>query len=115
MVENAKCACGCGELVVRSSTSGRIPRYASPACRVRASRARHSTDLEPLPGAPVAVTVQSHRPDDQVARAILDARAVAYALTRLSRQVRPEFAWRCERLGTAILSALADTFPETER
>lgn len=83
---------------------------------MRALRARKQA-FEPLDELPevVPVRVSQVRPDDQVARAILDARAVGYALTRLSRQVRPEFAWRCERLGTAILSALADTFPETER
>jgi hypothetical protein len=62
---------------------------------------------ESMPPAPAT----SASTDEQVARAILEARAVAGSLLRLGHQARPEFAWRCERAGLAIAKAL-DTYFE---
>lgn len=75
-----------------------------------------TAELTPLAEQSTAsVRVAGVRADEQVARSVLEARAVGFAFTRLGVQARPELAWRCEKLGTAILSALADVFPETER
>lgn len=117
MVEIPKCACGCGEVVIRTGRSGPIPRYASHACRMRALRRRRTNEIIAFDGLvpPVHVAVQSQRVDDQVARAILDARAVGYAMQRLGVVARPELAWRCTKLGESILGSLSETFPETER
>lgn len=118
MVEMRKCACGCGREVKRTGRSGPAPTYASNACRMRALRQRRATaeltalpDVLPLqPVTPTAASV-----DDQVARSLLEARATGFALQRLGTQARPELAWRCTKLGDAIVAALHDTFPETER
>lgn len=124
MVEIPKCACGCGAVIERGGRSGPLPTYASGACRVRAYRRRQATieltpagELTPDPGAaaPVPVRVNTARADDQVARSILEARAVGFAFARLGVEARPELAWRCAKLGTAILAALDSAFPETER
>ena len=53
-------------------------------------------------------------PDDQVAVAVLEARALAGALLRLGREARPQLAWRCEGLGTGLLQALHRYFKELE-
>ena len=118
MVEMRKCACGCGSEVKRTGRSGPTPTYASTACRMRAMRHRRATAaLEPLNDllpaqsvVPPAVAL-----DDQVARSLLEARTIGFALQRLGVQARPELAWRCTKLGNAIVAAIKDTFPETER
>jgi hypothetical protein len=66
--------------------------------------------LPPPPVMPSAASL-----DDQVARSLLEARAVGFALQRLGVQARPELAWRCTQLGNAIVAAIKTTFPETER
>lgn len=55
----------------------------------------------PVPSAPSAVQVQ---------RAILEARAVGFAFQRLGLEARPELAWRCQKVGDAIVGALAEWF-----
>ena len=118
MVEMRKCACGCGQQLARRGRSGPAPMYASTACRMRAMRTRRATaELERLPDqvAAMPVGVNSGTIDDQVARSLLEARAVGFALQRLGAQARPELAWRCTKLGNAIVSALAENFPAAER
>jgi hypothetical protein len=91
----------------------------SPTCRQARRRARRglARELEPATltalGPPLA-----HGPnfsavplDDQVARALLETRALGSAWLRLGREARPPFAWRCEMTGVAIISAL-DTYFE---
>ena len=124
MVEIRKCACGCGAETRRTSKTGRLPLYASGACRVRALRRRRalenlglSVELESLPdlASPAPVSVASISADEQVARSILEARAIGYAFARLGTSARPELAWRASKTGDAILSALAEFFPNSER
>lgn len=94
---------------------GRARRYCSDACRVRSQRLKGTADLPSDQFVPVtlkpAPVVHIHRGDeDQVSRAIVEARAVAFTLTRLSAEVHPALAWRCQKLGDLILVALAETF-----
>lgn len=109
-----KCACGCGAAVVRTGKRGRAPRYASAACRKRAERSRRadSYTIERLPdladAPPIQVAARSS--DEQVQRAILEARAVGFAFLRLGTVARPELAWRCARVGQSIVDVVGDTF-----
>lgn len=114
-VELPRCACGCGATLTRRGPRGPAPQYASAVCRKRAERRRRAVqELEPwtevvhAAAAPVAPTPT----DDQVARAVLETRAVGFALLRLGSQARPELAWRCTKLGEQIVAALNDTFGE---
>jgi hypothetical protein len=56
----------------------------------------------------------SAHPDDQVARAIFEARGIGAAFFRLGREARPALAWRCEEVGKAVTAALHAYFEETE-
>lgn len=116
-VDIPKCACGCGRVPSRTAKVGPAPLYASAACRVRAYRRRQQAhELEPIPELqPQAVRIAGANTDDQVARSVLEARSVGFALQRLGTMARPDLAWRCSKLGKAIVSAVADSFPETER
>jgi hypothetical protein len=70
-------------------------------------------DLEPFDG-DHGVLPAPAPPDDQVARAIFEARGIAAAFIRLGREARPQLAWRCAQTGEAITQALHRYFRETE-
>lgn len=109
-----RCACGCGTLVARSGRRGPAPQYASATCRKRAERRRRVAEagLESWPGTvkPPEPTVKQRSADEQVERAILEARTIGFAFMRLGTQARPELAWRCTKMGEALLASLKDTF-----
>lgn len=107
---NPKCACGCGEILVRRGRSGPAPQYATALCRKRAERQRKSgIDLDLVVHADPQPTI--HVPvDEQIARAILEARTIGFAFTRLGTKARPELAWRCTKVGEAIIDALGESF-----
>jgi hypothetical protein len=97
---------------------GRPRLYCSGRCRQAACRrARAATALaraealEPL-GDEHGVLPASAHPDEQVAQAVLEARGLAAALRRLGREARPQLAWRCEGVGSALDQALARYFQE---
>jgi hypothetical protein len=101
-------------LPVRRSR-GPAASYCSRACRQSAYRARvrQQTHLEPLGLAaqtisPVRAPAEADR---QVAQAILEARSVAGAFIRLGSEARIEFAWRCAKVGEAMLDAMDRYFP----
>jgi hypothetical protein len=48
--------------------------------------------------------------DEQVARAILEARGIAAAFLRLGHDARPAFAWRCELIGLGLLDLVEKHF-----
>lgn len=75
----------------------------------KAALARGS--LTPLGAEPGVLPPDAH-PDDQVARALLEARGLAAALLRLGREARPQLAWRCEGVGSALQAALIRYFKE---
>ena len=52
--------------------------------------------------------------EDQVACAILEARAIASAFLRLGREACPQLRWRCAGVGTALAEALACYFRELQ-
>lgn len=82
---------------------------------MRAMRRRRVTsELVPLADQvrPAPIHVTSGTVDGQIARALLEARLVGFAFQRLGTQARPDLAWRCTRLGDAIIDALGDNFGE---
>ena len=95
---------------------GPAPSYCSRACRQAAYRARQlqQVRLEPLglaaqtilPAAPPAST------DSQVLQALVEGRSIGGAFIVLGRESRVEFAWRCTKIGEAILDAMDRYFPE---
>lgn len=110
------CKCGCGLPLPASKGRGRPAEYARDTCRVRAFRQRRagSLALQDLGGVPsVAAGPARGRPassDEQVARTLLETRGIAGTWLRLGHEARPQFAWRSEKLGTAIASAIDDYF-----
>lgn len=115
MVELPTCACGCGAKLERKGKTGPPPQYATKACRMRALRLRNqSIELVPLPDVirDAPVSVGRHSVNDQIARAVLEARAVGFALQRLGSLARPDLSWRCTRVGQAIEQALSEAFGE---
>lgn len=84
---------------------------------MRASRRRHAPGFEPFPdqAPPVEVKIVEEKLDDQIARSILEARTIGFALQRLGNLARPELAWRCTKLGTLIITELAELFPDKDR
>lgn len=98
---------------------GRSRLYCSTACRKRAFRRRHANAVEfageVIALRPEPVQVNNGHTDEQVARAIMTARAAAYSLQRLGNEARPELSWRCTKLGDVIAAGLSEFFPETER
>lgn len=106
------CACGCGVLLFKRTT-GPAPRYASAACRKRAERRRKASDeLVPIPELVHAQPqhVSTDPVEVQVSRAILEARAVAFAFLRLGAQAHPSLGWRCTVVGQAIVEQLGESF-----
>ena len=107
----------CGEQVTQRAR-GRARHYCSNSCRVKSQRRRKAiAEFEALPDsvAAVPVTVKQVPFDEQVALALIEARAAGFAMQRLGTQARPELAWRCTKLGNAIVEAIHETFPEIER
>jgi endogenous inhibitor of DNA gyrase (YacG/DUF329 family) len=106
---------------VRQTAGGRPRLYCSNRCRQAAHRRRHAgadlipaEHLEPL-GQEHGGTLPRPAPtEDQVACAILEARAIAGAFLRLGREACPQLRWRCEGVGKALSEALARYFRELE-
>ena len=51
-------------------------------------------------------------PDDQVAVALAEAINLSGEFLRLARVAKPQLAWRCEGVGTALSDALRRCFKE---
>ena len=105
---------------VRQTAGGRPRLYCSNGCRQAAHRRRHAVDdlfpaerLEPV-GQEHGVVPPPASTEDQVACAILEARAIAGAFLRLGREACPQLRWRCEGVGKALAEALACYFRELE-
>jgi hypothetical protein len=105
---------------LRQIAGGRPRLYCSNGCRQAAHRGRQAIDgLIPAgrlePDGHEHGTVPPPAPtEDQVARAILEARAIAGASLRLGREACPQLRWRCEEVGKALTEALACFFHELE-
>jgi len=103
--------CGC-ELPARRR--GRRRHYCSPRCRQAAYRQREASfrvDPSLLGPQPLPELKMAAGTDEQVARAILEARSITGALLRLGSAARPQFAWRCAKAGAEIRDALEKYFP----
>lgn len=95
---------------------GRRRRYCSAACRQAALRTRRSAaQWLPAISADAIQLPQSIPTDEQVARLILEVRALAGAASRLAGEARPALAWRCERLSQALRAALDEHFDGVDR
>ncbi|NLE21891.1 MAG: hypothetical protein GX624_03785 [Actinobacteria bacterium] len=114
----------CGDqLPPKKPGPGKNRVYCSDRCRKRAERRRKAVaqwqDLQPAtltpyvgpdgPVSPPPPRKQAH-PDEQVARAILEARGIAGAFAVLAREVRPQFAWRCEKVADGLHALLDEYF-----
>ena len=105
---------------VQQIAGGRPRLYCSNGCRQAAHRRRHAVDaLIPAGGLEQVGHEHGTLPppaptEDQVACAILEARAIAGAFLRLGREACPQLRWRCEGVGTALAEALARYFRELE-
>ena len=108
----------------QAAISGRALGGRSPSlCRPRTSASRshpaavaeHLTQLlnalESI-GDERGVLPVGAQPNEQVARAVLEARGLAAVLQRLGREARLQLAWRCEGVGSALDQALARYFEE---
>jgi endogenous inhibitor of DNA gyrase (YacG/DUF329 family) len=109
----------CGAAVPQPTT-GRPRLYCSKRCRQAAFRRSRSIaklvpvdHMETIGTAHGTLPAPAH-PDDQLARAIFEARGIGAAFLRLGREARSQLAWRCERVGEAITEALHAYFEETE-
>lgn len=103
--------------------TGRKRRYCSDNCRVAAYRVR-AKHFEPMQQPPIAepnddvgMILAGRRgdTDTQVTVAILQAQALASTFSRLGRESRPPFHWRCLGMGDAISTALNHYFEEAVR
>ena len=106
----------CGEPIAQTNRRGPKPRHCNANCRVAAHRARRATAAlaaEFEPELRASATPTSAPPvDEQVARALLEARGLVGTLTRLGLEARPQFAWRCTRIAQALAAVLRETIGE---
>jgi len=72
--------------------------------------------LQPFEGAvhTAALELSAAPPEEQIERGLLEARGLGTMFLHLGIVARPEYRWRCARLGEAILAALRDSFPEVD-
>lgn len=112
----------CGALIDPPYTSRR--RYCNATCRKDALRARQSPIIwEEVAEAPnefldaldrlladLIPPFTSAPLDDQIVRAILEARGLAGAFRRLGVEAQPKLSWRCSGVGKAIHAALYEFF-----
>ena len=87
-------------------------RYCSDRCRMAAMRRRRALPALVSLGSEHAQLPPAAHPDDQVAVAVAEAINLSGAFLRLTREARPQLAWRCEGVGTALADALRRYFKE---
>lgn len=122
----------CGEAIPARATPGRPRRYCSGRCRTEAYRIRQMDAFDselvgpqPSPAAylraelvQVAETIieaEAKAPaEEQLARAIIEARALAAAFHGLSPQLPPALAWRAGTMAQQITTTLKRLFGGTE-
>ena len=109
----------CGS-AIQQTAGGRPRLYCSNGCRQAAHRRRQAPDAL-IPASSLEPLGQEHGKlppptptEDQVACAILEARAVAGAFLRLGREACPQLRWRCDGVGETLTEALACYFRELE-
>lgn len=115
-----RCAApGCLNDLPPRAKRGPARRYCGATCRSAAYRQRQAVAAELVPAdasdlADLSLeacwTPEPPGDDEQVARAISDAKGPAGQFLRLGREARPQFAWRCENVGLALAAALDEYF-----
>ena len=102
---------------VQQIAGGRPRLYCSNGCRQAAHRRRHAA-CGLFPAGCLDAVGQEHGilptaapTEDQVACAILEARAIASAFLRLGREACPQLRWRCEGVGKALHEDHASAHP----
>lgn len=101
------------ELPRRAPGAGRPRRYCGDPCKNAAYRQRKlEAEYRPRPAFPETAPPPTPNPDEQAARAVLEARMLAAAFIRLSELLPPSLAWRFEQTGYAMQAVLADHFGE---
>jgi hypothetical protein len=99
--------------------TGRPKRYCCESHRLKAKRQRSVESgivVRVGPDKSEAVPVGdilpglAADPDELVAQAIMDARALSAEFGVASQRARPEFSWRCGRMADHIASGLRDYF-----
>lgn len=111
----------CNDPLPPQPKTGRRRRYCPrpKTCREAAYRERqHSLAAIPDEIAPPSGEVElllagrSAGTDEQIAGAILEARALVSVFSRLGREARPPFRWRCAAAADSIHAALTRYFGE---
>lgn len=112
----------CSSALPPDATRRRV--YCSDRCRVAAARSRKTlarleAELLPITGAvpgwarasaaPSEPARAPAHPDEQAARAVLEARALSGAFRRLGREARREIRWRCSKVAEG-LELLLETY-----
>ena len=87
-------------------------RYCSDRCRMAAMRRRRALPALVPVGSERGEMPPAAHPDDQVAVALAETINLSGAFLRLAREARPQLAWRCEGVGTALAKALQRYFEE---
>jgi len=106
----------CHQPLPARRSRGPAASYCSAGCRKAAynERRRRQMQIRAL-GLEAQTIVRATAPadtDSQVVKAILEGRSIAGAFIRLRCEARVEFAWRCGKIGEAMLDAMDLYFPE---
>lgn len=123
----------CREPLPARASTGRPRKYCSARCRDDAYRERLAQqevwqrldDVQPIDEeslkrmtaeavAEALNGLPNASPEDRLAQAILESRNLAWHYKALSREIRPDLAWRAERMGDSIMSALRRLFTNEE-
>lgn len=111
----------CSTPLPPAKKTGRPRRYCNETCRLTAFRHKQlvaafdGAPIEPLSNRSAAAPAPGVNTDEQVARAVLEAKNLAGAFHRLGLEARPQFAWRASGMAQAIQSALVEFFEEALR
>lgn len=120
----------CREALPPRAKTGRTRLYCSARCRDEAYRNRiaqsevwESLDQEPAPideevlkrltveaVAEALANKPEATPEEQLAMAILESRNLAWHYKKIGQEIRPDLAWRAERMSDSILTALRRLF-----
>jgi hypothetical protein len=98
---------------ITQKATGRPRRY---CCDSHKQAARHQREIAREVETPIAPDLAPYVPsianatDEYVAATLLEARRIAGAFTRLGREARPAFAWRCETAAEGITAVLDKAF-----
>ena len=116
---------GCGKEIPPYLGVGRPQEYCDTACRVAAWRARHARGYEAAGPVDIAggcgedaveaVALGNLGPtDEQAALAVMEARNLIASMKRLSREARPELAWRFSEAAKQLTATMTELFGDAD-